>query len=175
MNPTVTSAMKLSQWRGDITIFNGYFDTTPQSEYSSLTWDGLTEIISGNLKLTRRKENAPYFVPCLLTNAPLIGKTLEKAAARGLPLEGKQRSSSHTTVGSLLVADIDGIDKDEWESLIARLDEASVAYAVYSTYSYGNPEKPGIRARILFPIDKSLGGADYARAWMGLEKALLHG
>jgi hypothetical protein len=119
------------------------------------------------------KDRALYFVPCVLKDAPLTGKTLEWAEKHGLPTTGKMRSGSHVTAGAWAKLDGDGLTRDQLAAVQAILTLAGIAHIIYSTHSNGRSEKPGIRCRIIMFFDKALEPADYQRAVLSLSAWLL--
>jgi hypothetical protein len=161
------SSVPLDRPRFAVSLLDGLWEPVPSSELENLDWGQFIEAIAPRDGLDRLadKSKARYFVPCLFKIAPLIGKTLENAQAAGLPVVGKQRSAGHVTSTLALVFDMDGMSKDEFKKILARLDAEGVTYLAYSSYSHGNPEKPGYRARCLIPIDQSADRQTYTKAW----------
>lgn len=174
MRPLCSTA-PLSSWRGDVTFFSGYYNTRPALEESGLTFTALANLIApeDDPVLIADKERVPYFVPCRLRDAPLLGKTRERAAQRGDPLVGKQRSGRHVTDATWIVADIDGATDDHLDLIRRRLHAAEITHLIYSTYSHGKPEKPGTRSRLVIPIDRALDPAGYRSAAEGLNACIL--
>ncbi len=165
---TINSTLALAEWRGTLTVFDGFFDTLPKDEITAASWQELVESVAphNSPKLIRRKEDAHYFVPCSLREAPYIGQTLERARREGWPsLSGKQRSASHVTESSLLKFDLDGMSEEQWTVVLDKLHISGLAFLAYSTWSYGL--KHGQRMRVLIPINKALAQAEYERAWHG--------
>jgi hypothetical protein len=105
----------------------------------------------------------------------LVNGTLTKAQQLGLPTVGKQRSASHVTEAMMVIADLDGITEVQLAVIEKRLVDADLTYLVYSSHSFGRADKPGVRCRLVVPVDTSLDGADYKRAAQGLNLLMLDG
>ncbi len=165
---TLISPMLRSEWRGDLTLFNGFYDTMPTDEINDASLQMLVATVAlvDEPVLVKLKENAPYFVPCRLQDAPYIGKTLERAQRENWPsLIGRQRSASHVTASSLLKYDLDGMTAEQWATVLDKLNASGLAFISYSTWSCGL--KYGVRVRILIPIDRALVQVEYSTAWHG--------
>lgn len=171
------SELELSELRSDLTLFNGFFDTRPAMELNEATFGEIVANIApcGGPSLMAEKESALYFVPCCLKVAPLVNGTRAKAGKLGLPLIGKQRSAAHVTDTNIVVADLDGIAAAQEEAIEGRLKNHGLTYLLYSTYSHGKSDKPGIRCRLLLPVDMALDSASYKLAAAGLNAVLLGG
>ncbi len=174
-NLNLNSPLPPSEWRGDITIFNGFYDTIPADKKPDMNWALLVESVAPHAgpKLIRRKDAAPYFVPCSLREAPYLAQTLERARREGWPsLSGKQRSASHVTESALLKFDLDGMSEAQWASVLDKLHASGLAFLAFSTWSLGLVEKPGVRVRVLISMDKALWQAEYELAWCGAAEML---
>jgi hypothetical protein len=169
------STMNLADWLGSVTFFDGAYNTRPASELMDVSFAVLVANVapSDGPALLPEKERAPYFVPCLLQDAPLVGRTAEKAHAAGLPSTGKQRSASHVTESRLLIADIDGVTEVQIAEIEDNLRAYELTHLLYSTHSHGRADKPGMRVRVLMPVDKSLNPANYKKAAEGLNTVFL--
>lgn len=168
------SDMPLADWRGNLTMFTGQLHTTPAYEERGMTAVGLTGLICRvDPFITIDKTRAPYALPCTLRQAMLVGKTLERVKARGLPMFGYMRSASHVTEGRWIKLDLDGIGKDEARELIEKLDSLGIGYLLYSTHSHG--AKPRNRLRLVIFLDRELPPAEYKRASQGAAVWLLGG
>jgi len=157
-------AQSIESWRGSVTLFLGQFSTAPMLEIVGSSWSALVESLAPGAgpRIVHLKTNVPYFLPCQLRKAPLIGKTLICAKAQGLPLVGKQRSGAHITSTSLLVFDLDSIHHSELTDIRAGLEQAGIAAACWSSHSIG--VKPGVRCRLIIPVDHSLDAPFYSSA-----------
>ena len=151
-------------WRGSVTLFAGQFSTLPSLEIVNSSWSALLESLAPEAgpRIVHLKTNVSYFLPCQLQEAPLIGKTLICAKAQGLLLVGKQRSGAHVTSSSLLLFDLDSIRADHLERIKAGLEQAGIAAACWSSHSIG--VKPGVRCRLIIPVDHSLDAPLYSSA-----------
>lgn len=171
------SLVPLSGWAGGVTTFNGFYDTRPASELVGAPWWlVLANIAPGDVPaLVPEKERAPYFVPTVLKDAPLVNGTRAKAEKLALPLVGKQRSAAHVVEATMVVFDLDGIGAEQLASIESRLTEHGVTYLLYSTHSNGRADKPGIRCRGVIPVDRRLGPGEYKLTAAGLNAAVLDG
>lgn len=160
------SNLPLSDWLGDISRFTGQLHTRPETMESGLTVEMVAALICPpDPFVTADKTKAPYVLTCTLREALLVGKTLERAKARGLPLFGHMRSASHVTNGRWIKLDLDGIGKDETRALLEKLDSAKLGYLLYSTWSHGL--KPRNRLRLILFLDVVLSPVEYKRASQG--------
>lgn len=160
------SNLKLSDWLGDMSAFTGQLHTRPETMESGLTVEMVAaQICPPDPFVTVDKAKAPYVLPCTLREALLVGKTLARAKARGLPLWGYMRSASHVTNGRWIKLDLDGIGKDETRALLEKLDAEKLGYLLYSTWSHGL--KPRNRLRLILFLDVALPPAEYKRASQG--------
>ena len=160
------SDLLLSDWRGDVSVFSGQLRTIPEYMEQSITAGALAGVVCPKLPfVTADKAHAPYALPCKLREALLVGKTLERAKARGLPLWGYMRSSRHVTEGRWIKLDLDGIGKDDTRALLEKLDAVKLGYLLFSTWSHG--AKPRNRLRLILFLDRALPPAEYKRASQG--------
>jgi hypothetical protein len=168
------SDLHASNWRGAITLFNGFTGTRPTHE-ETCTAPRLAELIApiDGAQVVLQKAQGLYFVPCLLKEAPLVGKTGERAHERGMPLIGKMRSAAHVATGAYLKLDIDGMSQEAYDAMLEKLRDAGLAYLTYSTHSNGRADKPGVRARVILFLDRSLEPKDYQAAAMAASSWLL--
>ena len=160
------SDLRLSDWRGDVSVFSGQLRTMPEYTEQSITAGALAGVVCPKLPyVTADKANAPYALPCTLREALLVGKTLERAKERGASLFGVMRSASHVTEGRWIKLDLDGIGKDETRALLGKLDAEKLGYLLYSTWSHG--AKPRNRLRLVLFLDVALSPTEYKRASQG--------
>lgn len=172
----LSGSMSLTDWRGGMTLFDGFYNTLPVDDFQDIDWENFsTKLAADQPDLPVDKSRATYFVPSLLRDAPLIGETKANAARLGLPLVGKQRSSDHVIEASVLVSELDGVDEEELVRTEKVLCDEKITYLIYSTYSHGKLGKTGVRARIVVPIDRSLDSKRYAFAATGLNRLVLGG
>ncbi len=166
------SDMPLSEWRGNVSGFDGQFYTTPAYQKQDVTCAELAELVCAKEPfVTADKARAPYALPCTLKEALLVGKTLERAKAKGLPVIGCMRSAGHVTEGSWIKLDLDGIGKEDTRELLEKLDGLGIGYLLYSTHSHGF--KPRNRLRLVLFLDRPLPPAAYKRASQGAAVWLL--
>jgi hypothetical protein len=152
----------MPEWVGAITFFRNQFDTNPSMEVVNGSWAEIVEALAPEAgpRIIHQKPDVPYFLPCQLKEAELVGKTLARAVAQGLPTIGKQRSGNHLNATTLLVFDLDSIKAVQLEQIKARFKQANIAAACWSSHSIG--AKPGIRCRLVVPVDKSLEAPYYS-------------
>ena len=169
INRTLLSKQMLDEWSASLTMFNGFTNTRPDKEYLNVSWEDFKKWIcpESPLLLTDKKQGQ-FFIACILKEAPLVGNTLKMALSTGTATVGKMRSKGHVTETTLLVIDIDGLSEAEFQAVLDRLKADGISYLAYSTFSHGNPAKPGIRARLVIPLDKAINVDDYtdALAWL---------
>lgn len=176
MAPEITSTLRAEDWKnGDISTFDGAFSTRPEYEASGLAVVEVVSIVAPYVApcTVTDKHAAPYFVPSLLQEAPLVGKTLGAAIAHGLPTVGKMRSASHVIEGAVIKLDLDGITDEALAALVAKLNAANLAYVIYTTHSHGREDKPGNRLRPLLFLDRKASPLEYQHASMGAAAFLL--
>lgn len=174
---TMRSEKSLSEWRGNLTLFDGFYSTIPADEVHETSWGLVVHSVAPahGPAIVQEKENAPYFITCSLRVAPYIGKTLERTKSIGSRSEGKQRSGGHVTPSNILVFDLDGVERTQLDELVERVRANSLTALVYSTHSHGRTDKPRIRARVMLPIDERLEQKEYDRAWHGVASLLFSG
>ncbi|GAB1393243.1 hypothetical protein MASR1M60_14060 [Rhodocyclaceae bacterium] len=171
------SEMKLTDWRGDLTMFAGFYNTLTDEAIINETWPVIVANIapSVGLAVIEQKEFGVYFVPCLLREAEFVGKTLERAMKHGAVTVGRQRSASHVTEAQMIVADLDSIEAEQLGRIEQRMADAGLTYLVYSSHSHGRQDKPGTRCRIIVPVDRPLDSAAYKYAAAKLNELMLDG
>lgn len=162
----VSNLLTLLLWRCDITLFDGFFNPLPAVEYKSLTLDALVALVAGGVAVGEDKARMPYFVPCLLQVAPLTPRMQAKTGQT----EGKQRSAAHVVLAMALVFDLDGLTQEQFDELLDRLRADGISFLCYTTHSHGRADKPGIRARVVVPVDRPLNATEYAQAWLGFDQ-----
>jgi hypothetical protein len=161
----VLSKMPLKEWHCDLTNFHKYSAVIPSEEFQQLAWPDLLDAVDFlNPKTLAYKKKAKTFIPCLLKDAPLVGKGLINATTT----IGKMRSPNHVTEARLLVIDIDGMDENLFNESVTKLREDNVTFAWYCTFSQDRPDLYGMDVRVLVPIDKALESHAYAAAARGL-------
>lgn len=167
------SNQPLDQWRGDATKFPTNFDTIPVDELADGNFAMLIHFVApgGSPILTNDKVQSPYVAPCLLQNAPLTPKT----AARTGRTVGKQRSAAHMTHASFLIFDLDSLSRAASDAKCDRLQALGLSYLIHSTFSHGHPDKPGVRARLVIPVDRPMSPSEYSRAWLGFDTVVCGG
>ena len=169
-SPKTLSSKPLEGWRGSLTTFKGFTGVHPVNEIIDANWDEVVgTICPEKLLCIYDKKLGEYFVPCLLKEAPLVGNTLEIAKKQGTPTIGKMRSKSHVTEASMLVIDVDGLTELDFFTGLEKIKNNGITYLAYTTYSHGNPAKPGMRARLVIPLDRAVNIEEYADAWHGFD------
>ena len=167
----ILSKKPLADWRGSLTTFDGLIGTLPAEEIENVGWSEIKQrICPEKPALIVDKKKGEYFVPCQLKEAPLVGNTLKMAESAGKAKTGKMRSKTHVTEANMLVMDIDGLSEDDYNAGLDKIKEDGLTYIAYTTFSHGNPKKPGKRARIVVPVDGALDIEDYRFAWHGFDQ-----
>lgn len=155
-----------------VTFFRGPFATIPSAEYAGQTASQIIDMIApeDGLRLAEDKAHVPYFGPCLLKDAPYVGKTAERNPGQS----GKQRSASHVTAGAWFAFDLDGITHEDKARILGRLVASGVLFCAYSTYSHGkNPDE--VRMRVLLFMDRALEPQQWADVWHVLNRVFFDG
>lgn len=164
------SDIALADWKGSLTTFKGFTDVYPVKEIDTQSWDDIVNLIHPEkLAYITDKKQGEYFVPCLLKEAPFVGNTLKYAGANNLATTGKMRSKSHVTEAAMLVMDVDGLPEAEFKTGLDRIKADGITYAAFTTYSFGNPAKPGMRARLVIPLDRLVDSETYSAVWRGVD------
>jgi len=172
----IASSMSCDDWRGALTTFDGFTNTRPDGEFENISWDDVcNHLCPKEPKIISEKRLAKYVVPCLLKDAPLVGKTLKTASNNGQSTTGKMRSKSHVTKAAIIIIDIDGLQIDEFIKVRKKITEDRITFLAYTTFSHGSPDKPGIRARLVIPIDRQLTADEYLLAWHGFDQHYCQG
>ena len=166
----------LIDWRGSITIFQGFTGTSPVLELKDAVWDEIRDVLRPSKPVPLSdKRSGQYFVPCSLKEAPLVGKTLEASRLRGEPITGKMRSKGHVTEAAMLVMDIDGLPTAEFMTGLERIKSDGLTLLAYTTHSHGRAEKLGVHARIVTPLDRPATTEEYKAAWHGFDNRYFSG
>ncbi|MDE2389958.1 MAG: hypothetical protein KGN35_12930, partial [Betaproteobacteria bacterium] len=177
-NPSsiLSSNMPLNDWRGSFTTLNGFTGTRPAQEFENLPWGKFCELVcSAKPFVVADKRLAQYFLPCLLKVAPLVGNTLEAAKKAGESTIGKMRSKNHVTEAAMLIMDIDGLNESDFIVGLDKISNDGITFLAYTTHSHGSPDKSGVRARLVIPLDHPLATGEYYLAWHGLDKYFWNG
>lgn len=173
---TILSPMPLSDVRLSMTLFEGYTKTIPVKEIRNVGWtEGCNSLRPPIPKALVGKKTAPYVIPCLLKDAPLIGITLQNAKKKGAPTVGKMRSKDHVTEGSMLMMDVDGLSEADFAAGLDKIKTDGLTYLAYTTFSHGDPKKTGVRARLVIPLDCPVTAENYGIIWHALDKRYFDG
>lgn len=172
---SILSTKPLSEFTASLTTFDGFTGTTPKNEYNDIGWDELKKLVKPEKpNVVADKKHGEYFVPTGLKVANLTGKTLETAQNHGRPTIGKMRSKNHVTTSTVLVYDIDGLDKTSLKKIRRRMKKDGISNIIYTTFSHN---KDGLicHYRLLVPIDRQLSSEEYRHAWHGIDKYYFDG
>jgi len=174
--PSIVSQKPLASWKGSLTTFQGVTNTKPDKEFQDASWETIADILCPDepVQLPEKKDGQ-YFVPCPLKEGPLVGKTRELAEKEGKPTEGKMRSKSHITDGSMISMDVDGLIEDSLDAALREIEADGITYRAYTTHSHGDPQKPGMRVRFVFPLDRKVNNEEYNAVWKGLNQRYFDG
>ncbi|MBV5331177.1 hypothetical protein JZU69_01930, partial [bacterium] len=116
-----------------------------------------------------------YVVPCPLKEAALVEKTREAAIRNGTSTIGQMRSKSHVTAALFAMMDVDGLSEEDFLAALEKMKADGITVLGYTTHSYGDPDKPGIRARLAIPIDRAVGIEEYRAVWKGIDNRYFNG
>lgn len=156
--------------------FRGPFDPIPTNIEKGLTVQQIIDRVApyNEPVITDRKDRLPYFVPCVLQSAELVGKTREKALAAGRPTVGVMRSSAHVTESAWFAFDLDGLTAEQRAQVLDNLERAGVLYVAYSTFSHG-VRADEFRMRCLVFMDRAVLPTDWRQCWNVVNSMLLCG
>lgn len=154
-----------------VTVFPSSRETLPCAENVGVDWRGVVSVYAEKLIITRDKTLVPYTMSCQLKEGPFVGKTAERMAKLGRTL-GKQRSASHVTEARLLVFDFDGLKRAQMQGVLVALRGLMCLCLVYSSYSHGNPQKPGARFRVVIALDRLVDGREYTTLWAAINEQI---
>ena len=166
--------MHLEEWSGDLTLYSSAYNPLPGRECPGFTFSEVEQVIApGNRpRIEEQKKDSLHFTSCLLKKAPYVGKTRERAEKYGWQPAGKQRSGVHVTDSTMIVLDIDGASETQFAQIQKQLKSNGLSFIAYSSYSNGDPKKPGIRCRLVVPVDRALNKHEYKLAAAGLTQFL---
>ncbi len=172
----ILSDNPLSDWCGSVTSFAGFTKTRPARELKDASWEDICNLLRPDRPvILSAKEFGVFVVPCLLKEAPLVGVTLDIAKYKGDSTVGKMRSKDHVTEASMLMIDIDGLPESELMVCLEQLKAEGITFVAYTTFSHGSPEKPGMRVRLVIPLDHPVSPLEYTSAWYGFDIKFLNG
>lgn len=172
----ILSQKALADFRASLTIFKGFFGTRPCEELVAIGWDEVCGKVSPpNPQRIIDKKHGYYFIPSPLIEATFVGMTLEYAMKTGAPTTGKMRSKNHVTEAALLVLDVDGLPVVVLMACMEKMKSYDLTFHAFTTYSHGDPSKPGVRVRLLVPVDRPLNTELYAAAWQGFDWLFFEG
>ena len=173
----ITSTMPPNSWRGALTGFACKLCTAPDFELSDASIQEIAATVApaDGPALVGDKDRVTYFVPGLLRDAPLVGKTLAHAVKRGQRTTGKQRAAGHFVEACFMIFEFDGLKDVQWDLVLERLKTTGLHFVTYSTWSHGRADKPGVRVRVLVFLDRPLAAQEYAQAWHGGNAKIFNG
>lgn len=172
----LSPTMLLDDWRGSLTTFKGFTNTRPDQEFGNISWPEVRNVLCPDKPdIIEDKQLSEYFIPCQLKEARLVKKTLEAAIKNGQPTTGKMRSKQHVTEASMLVMDVDGMCETDFIVGLNKMAHDGLTFFAYTTHSHGNPDKPGMRVRVVIPVDRPLTLEEYAMAWHGFDQLYWQG
>jgi|GEM_PF-354677 len=173
---TVFSDMPLSEWRGSVTVFDGFYRTTPKRELENVSWSDICELLCpARPDILSNKKDGSFVVPCSLNEAPLVGTTLDIAKYMGKPLFGKMRSKNHVSEAFLLLIDVDGLSEEELLKCLEQLKTGGITFVAFTTFSHGSPQKPGMRVRMGLALDRPVTKEEYTAVWLGFDQLFFSG
>lgn len=159
-----------------VSWFHGPFNPIPTNIETGLTVQQIIDRVApyNEPVITDRKDRLPYFAPCVLRTAELVGKTREKALAAGKPTVGVMRSSAHVTESAWFAFDLDDLTAEQYARVIDNLERAGVLYVAYSTFSHG--VQPDLfRVRVLLFMDRAVTPNEWRQCWSVMNNTLLCG
>jgi hypothetical protein len=151
----------------ELAIYRNISSTRPDRMVRGLKWPDLMctlAPIAGPVLCTDKK-NLPYFTPGMLRDdVPLSGKTLARARERGETEVGAMRSTAHMTDTTFIVFEFDGLTPSQLKTIGSQVLGKGRAGLMYTTHSFGRADKPGIRVRLILPVDLRLNANAYRSA-----------
>jgi len=171
-------ARNTGEWQGEITIYRNSTSTRPVRMVTGLGWLNLMDLIapSTGAVLCADKRDLTYLTPGQLReDVPLSGKTLERARERGEPEVGPMRSAAHMTSTALLIFEFDGLTRAQFEAIGRQVLGKGRAGLAYTTHSFGRKDKPGIRVRLILPVNMRLDANGYRVAHEAMNDVLFSG
>ncbi|WP_416546069.1 hypothetical protein ACHEXK_10845 [Limnohabitans sp. DCL3] len=148
----------------ELAIYRNISSTRPDRMVRGLKWPDLMCTLApvAGPVLCAHKQKLPYFTPGMLRDdVPLSGKTLARARERGEPEVGAMRSAAHMTDTTFIVFEFDGLKQDQLVTIGSQVIGRGRAGLMYTTHSFGRADKPGIRVRLIIPVDLRLDANAY--------------
>jgi hypothetical protein len=148
----------------ELAIYRNISSTRPDRMVRGLKWPDLMCTLApvAGPVLCAHKQKLPYFTPGMLRDdVPLSGKTLARARERGEPEVGAMRSAAHMTDTTFIVFEFDGLKQDQLVTIGSQVIGRGRAGLMYTTHSFGRADKPGIRVRLILPVDLRLDANAY--------------
>lgn len=166
----------LDDWQGSLTTFKGFTSTRPDQEFENITWPEVCNVLCPDKPdIIEDKQLSQYFIPCQLKEAQLVGNTRKAAIENDQPTTGKMRSKHHVTEAAMLVMDVDGMCETDFIVGKNKIAHDGLTFFAYTTHSHGSPDKPGMRVRVVIPVDRPLTLEEYAIAWHGFDQLYWQG
>jgi len=162
----------------ELVIYRNIASTRPDRMVRGLEWPNLMctlAPVAGPVLCTDKK-NLPYFTPGMLRDdLPLSGKTLARARERRETEFGAMRSSAHMTDTTFIVFEFDGLTQAQLKKIGSQVLGKGRAGLMYTTHSFGRADKPGIRVRLILPVDLRLDANSYRIAHEAMNTGLFSG
>jgi len=162
----------------ELAIYRNNTSTRPDRMVLDLDWPDLMRTlapITGPLHCVA-KEELPYFTPGRLHNdLPLSGKTLARARKRGEAEIGAMRSAAHMTDTTFIIFEFDGLTQAQLKTIGSQVLGKGRAGLMYTTHSFGRVDKPGIRVRLILPVDLRIDTNAYRIAHEAMNAGLFSG
>ena len=162
----------------ELVIYRNSTSTRPDRTVRGLEWPDLMRTLApfAGPVLCADKQKLPYFTPGMLRDdVPLSGKTLARARERGEPEVGAMRSAAHMTDTTFIVFEFDGLTQAQLKTIGSQVLGRGRAGLMYTTHSYGREDKPGIRVRLILPVDLRLDANAYRTAHEAMNAVLFSG
>jgi hypothetical protein len=85
--------------------------------------------------------------------------------------EGAKRAADNVEALTILVGDLDHVSRATYANVLAMLEGAGIAFAMYSTHGHLAAGEDDMALRVLFPLDKPIDARDYRRFWLAFVDA----
>jgi hypothetical protein len=162
----------------ELAIYRNINSTRPDRMVRGLEWPELMCTLApvAGPVICAHKQKLPYFTPGMLRDDVLLsGKTLLRARELGEPEVGAMRSAAHMTDTTFIVFEFDGLKQGQLVTIGSQVIGKGRAGLMYTTHSFGRADKPGIRVRLILPVNLRLDANAYRTAHEAVNTVLFSG
>lgn len=148
-----------------LTLYKGQYEPIPVfpfDKYASLSWQAVVDLVAGGDAPTIEpdKDKVLYMTSGLLSDGLLTDYARNHY---GTELGRARCTNCCQGPASLLLFDIDGVERSKREALVKLLDDAGITYLMYSTHTHGStdPKKLGDRFRVVMTLSEDVIASRY--------------